>query len=154
MDRIFPNATLRTDEATPRITPDHAKEVCELIEKLSEVQTPNPFPQRPAICVAVFTEMQVKWLIEDLQASTATWKFVSHHHPPFTSGGNYYTKRRIELKNLLPPIFEKYGVDIAFHGHDHDYERTVPIVSEQGVRPVTYVVTGNGGTPLACARAE
>lgn len=91
---------------------------------------------------------QVQWMIEDLQASTATWKFVSYHHPPFTSGGNYYTKRRIELKNLLPPIFEKYGVDIAFHGHDHDYERTAPIVSEQGVRPVTYVVTGNGGTPL------
>ncbi|MCP5110019.1 MAG: hypothetical protein GY953_04215, partial [bacterium] len=91
---------------------------------------------------------QLEWLIQDLQASNATWKFVSYHHPPFTSGGNYYTKRRLELKKLLPPIFEKYGVDIAFHGHDHNYERTVPIVSKDGIRPVTYIVNGNGGTPL------
>lgn len=91
---------------------------------------------------------QVRWLIEDLKTTKATWKFVSFHHPPFTSGGNYYTMRRIELKNLLPPIFEKYGVDIAFNGHDHDYERTVPIRGKQGARPVTYVVNGNGGTPL------
>jgi tetratricopeptide (TPR) repeat protein len=91
---------------------------------------------------------QVGWLIEDLKSSQAPWKFVSFHHPPFTAGGNHYTLRRIELKNLLHPIFEKYGVDIVFNGHDHNYERTLPIVSKQGARPVTYVVSGNGGTPL------
>lgn len=91
---------------------------------------------------------QWKWLVEDLKTSKATWKFVSFHHPPFTSGGNYYSKKRIELKKVLPPLFDKYGVDIAFHGHDHDYERTVPIISKDGMRPVTYIVNGNGGTPL------
>jgi len=91
---------------------------------------------------------QWKWLVEDLKNSKATWKFVSFHHPPFTSGGNYYSKKRIELKRILPPVFDKYGVDIAFHGHDHDYERTRPIISQNGARPVTYIVNGNGGTPL------
>jgi len=91
---------------------------------------------------------QWKWLVEDLKNSKATWKFASYHHPPFTSGGNYYSKKRIELKRILPALFDKYGVDIAFHGHDHDYERTVPIISQAGARPVTYVVNGNGGTPL------
>ena len=91
---------------------------------------------------------QVEWLIEDLKASNATWKFVSFHHPPFTAGGNYYTTRRIRLKNLLHPVFEKFGVDIVFNGHDHNYERSRPIISKQGRRPVTYVVNGNGGTPL------
>jgi len=91
---------------------------------------------------------QWKWLVEDLQRSKATWKFASYHHPPFTAGGNYYSKKRIELKKILPPLFDKHGVDIAFHGHDHDYERTVPIISKGGARPVTYVVNGNGGTPL------
>ena len=91
---------------------------------------------------------QVEWLIEDLNSSAATWKFVSFHHPPFTAGGNYYSERRIRLKNLLHPIFEKYGVDVVFNGHDHNYERSRPIISKQGRQPVTYVVNGNGGTPL------
>ncbi len=91
---------------------------------------------------------QWNWLVEDLKHSRAVWKFVSFHHPPFTSGGNYYTKQRVALKKILPPLFDTYGVDIAFHGHDHDYERSVPILSKGGVRPVTYVVCGNGGTPL------
>ena len=91
---------------------------------------------------------QVEWLIEDLKGSQATWKFVSFHHPPFTAGGNYYTSHRVRLKNLLHPIFEQYGVDIVFNGHDHNYERSRPIISREGKRPVTYVVNGNGGTPL------
>ena len=91
---------------------------------------------------------QVDWLIEDLKTSQAPWKFVSFHHPPFTAGGNYYTLHRVRLKNLLHPIFEKYGVDIVFNGHDHNYERSRPILSAQGKQPVTYVVNGNGGTPL------
>ena len=91
---------------------------------------------------------QLEWLIEDLKTSQAPWKFVSFHHPPFTAGGNYYTHHRVRLKNLLHPIFEKYGVDIVFNGHDHNYERSRPIISAQGKRPVTYVVNGNGGTPL------
>ena len=94
------------------------------------------------------SEEQVEWLVEDLETSDATWKFVSFHHPPFTAGGNYYTKNRIRLKNLLHPIFEKQGVDIVFNGHDHNYERSRPIVSKQGEAPVTYIVNGNGGTPL------
>jgi tetratricopeptide (TPR) repeat protein len=91
---------------------------------------------------------QWKWLVEDLDNSKATWKIVSFHHPPFTSGGNYYTKLRVALKNSLPGLFDKHGVDIAFNGHDHDYERTMPILSKGGTRPVTYIVNGNGGTPL------
>ena len=91
---------------------------------------------------------QVEWLIEDLKGSQATWKFVSFHHPPFTAGGNYYTSHRVRLKNLLHPIFEQHGVDIVFNGHDHNYERSRPIISREGKQPVTYVVNGNGGTPL------
>ena len=94
------------------------------------------------------SEEQLAWLVEDLEASKATWKFVSFHHPPFTAGGNYYSEHRIHLKNLLHPIFEKYGVDVVFNGHDHNYERTRPILSRQGKAPVTYIVNGNGGTPL------
>jgi len=91
---------------------------------------------------------QLKWLVEDLKKNTATWTFVIFHHPPFTAGGNYYKKDRVFRKNLLHPIFEKYGVDLVLNGHDHNYERSFPIVSKSGKKPITYVVCGNGGTPM------
>ena len=91
---------------------------------------------------------QLSWLIKNLEENHATWTFVIFHHPPFTAGGNYYKKDRIYRKNLLHPIFEKYGVDMVFSGHDHNYERTLPIKSRAGERPVTYIVCGNGGTSM------
>lgn len=91
---------------------------------------------------------QLKWLIEDLERNTATWTFVNFHHVLFAGGGNYYTTDRIFRKNLLHPIFEKYGVDIVMNGHAHYYERSYPIVSKQGKKPITYIVCGNGGTPM------
>jgi acid phosphatase type 7 len=36
----------------------------------------------------------------------------------------------------------RHGVDLVFSGHDHVYERTVPI------RGMTYVVSGGGGRRL------
>ncbi|UCH63956.1 MAG: metallophosphoesterase [Fidelibacterota bacterium] len=91
---------------------------------------------------------QLSWLIRDMEENNATWTFVFFHHPPFTAGGNYYKKDRVYRKNILHPVFEKYGVDMVFNGHDHNYERTLPIVSREGQRPVTYIVCGNGGTPM------
>lgn len=91
---------------------------------------------------------QLQWLQSDLRANKAQWTFVLFHIPPFTSGGGYYEDERMKIKNILHPIFEKYGVDIVFSGDDHDYERTLPIVSRSGKKPVTYIVCGNGGTPM------
>ena len=91
---------------------------------------------------------QINWLQDDLAASTATWKFVHFHHPPFSSGGFYHAASRLELKNLLHPIFERHGVDFVFNGHDHSYERMRPIGSSQTDHKVTYVIAGNGGTSL------
>jgi acid phosphatase type 7 len=42
----------------------------------------------------------------------------------------------------LGPLFEHYGVNIVFSGHDHNYEHTIPIGG------VTYVVSGGGGRSL------
>jgi hypothetical protein len=32
----------------------------------------------------------------------------------------------VELRSVLEPIFEKYGVDVVFSGHEHVYERIKP----------------------------
>ena len=92
---------------------------------------------------------QYKWLVSDLQASTQPWKFVFFHHPAYSSGLHGST---VKVQTRLVPVFEAYGVDVVFNGHDHDYERTCPILNDACTTPqdggVVYVVTGGGGAPL------
>jgi Flp pilus assembly protein TadD len=90
---------------------------------------------------------QLAWLERDLAASTATWKFVNLHHPLFSASRDYHESARLRRKSLLHPIFERHRVDMVFCGHDHVYERTRPIGSPGGPA-VSYVVAGNGGTPM------
>lgn len=96
-----------------------------------------------------------------LAASTATWKFAAHHHPCFSSDENDYGdawkgKEDINFRpgddavSALIPLYEKYGIDIAFAGHVHSYERTWPILNMtiNQARGVRYIVTGGGGGGL------
>jgi predicted phosphodiesterase len=85
---------------------------------------------------------QLAWLKGDLASTDMPWKFVYYHQAIYSSGphgdeGWVEAKRR-----LLTPIFEQYGVDVVFNGHDHDYERTQPINN------VIYIVSGGGGASL------
>ena len=42
---------------------------------------------------------QFEWLIRDLEENQdVMWKFVVFHVPPFTSGGNYYSEKRVRDK--------------------------------------------------------
>ncbi|HDL84827.1 MAG TPA: metallophosphoesterase family protein, partial [Candidatus Acetothermia bacterium] len=92
-----------------------------------------------------FTRMreQIEWLKEDLvkaRADGAKFIFVFFHHPVFSSDISYYPGNT-GLRTLWHPIFVKYGVNVVFSGHCHQYERLV----EDGVN---YIVTGGGGAPL------
>ena len=85
---------------------------------------------------------QTAWLEKELGRAAAdraiTHRFVVMHHPPYSTslhGG------QPELREMWTPIFERYGVDAVFSGHDHTYEH-----AEQG--GVRYFVTGGGGAPL------
>jgi hypothetical protein len=61
------------------------------------------------------------------------------HRPLFSTGQHGGNPA---LQRALAPLFQRYGVDVVFQGHDHHYERSEPI------NGVTYVVTGGGGAPL------
>jgi len=76
---------------------------------------------------------QLAWLEETLAGSDATWKLVGLHHPPFSSGMHGSNEA---VADAFVPLFERYGVQIVFSGHEHDYQRTEPI------NGVTYIVTG------------
>ena len=78
---------------------------------------------------------QLTWLEEALAASTAPWRIVCTHHPPFSSGRHGVTPG---LAGAVVPLFEKFDVDLVLSGHDHHYERVHP---RNGV---TYVVSGGG----------
>ena len=60
---------------------------------------------------------------KDLNASNAAWKFVVYHHPAFNVGYDHYAEQHMRV---LSPIFEKCKVDMVFHGHEHNYQRTMP----------------------------
>ncbi len=84
--------------------------------------------------------IQRDWLENDLlnASQSSDWIFVFFHRPPYSSGdhGSY-----LPARNAWCSLFEDYGVDIVFNGHDHDYERSL-------VNGVYYIVTGGGGAPL------
>jgi 3',5'-cyclic AMP phosphodiesterase CpdA len=98
---------------------------------------------------ATLREQVAPWLRAVLGGSSATWKFVALHHPPYTAGTRHAPDERVQ--RALVPVFEKLGVDIVFAGHNHLYERILPLRDGQVTTPdegVVYVVTGAGGARL------
>jgi 3',5'-cyclic AMP phosphodiesterase CpdA len=104
---------------------------------------------------------QRTWLDADLSASPARWKFVLLHHPLWSSSSHGSSPA---LQASLSPVLEAHEVDVVFSGHDHDYERTFPLVgptpANAGQEPdyasppgPVYVVTGGGGKGLYPAGA-
>lgn len=100
---------------------------------------------------------QYIWLEEQLKKSTAVWKFVAHHHAPYSADEDDYGdswKGKGELGDAairrIVPLYEKYKVDMVFFGHLHTYQRTLPIrnntVDKQN--GVIYVQGGGGGGNL------
>ena len=80
---------------------------------------------------------QVQWLEDQLSHETADWKVMFFHHPPYSSAKKHGSDG--QLREVVEPIFLKYGVDVVLSGHDHVYERIKP---QKGIY---YFVSGAGG---------
>jgi predicted phosphodiesterase len=93
-------------------------------------------------CVATnIGSEQYQWLETNLASVPDSVKFIAavFHHPPYSTGP--HTEDEMSLRQTFIPLFEQYGVDIVFNGHDHDYERSY-------CGGIYYIVTGGGGAPL------
>jgi 3',5'-cyclic AMP phosphodiesterase CpdA len=88
---------------------------------------------------------QLRWLESTFAAGGAEWVIVTMHHPPFSAG---YHGSDDDIQETWVPLFEAHGVDLVLSGHDHDYQRTVPI------NGVTYVVSGGGARTRPTERAD
>jgi 3',5'-cyclic AMP phosphodiesterase CpdA len=86
-----------------------------------------------------FDNLQRRWLEVALMASRAKWKVAYFHHPIYSSADRHGSD--VDLRSELEPLLVRYGVDAAFSGHDHIYERTRP---QKGIQ---YFVSGAGSKP-------
>jgi len=76
--------------------------------------------------------IQANWLRRELTASTARWKVVYMHHPPFSSGDEHGSNADLQWP------FQEWGADVVLAGHDHIYERLI-------YDDFPYFVNGLGG---------
>jgi hypothetical protein len=106
-------------------------EATQIHYKLFNMNGQKYFTFRPKLGVRFFAldsnyvdPKQLEWLDKELAASGSDWKIVFFHHPLYSSGethGGADTQRQ-----LLEPVFLKRGVNVAFMGHEHFYERIKP----------------------------
>lgn len=95
----------------------------------------------------IATSIQAYWLRDQLAASTARYKVVVLHHPPYTSFETAATGPTLSNDGYLayPELrwpFLEWGASVVVNGHIHAYERIV-------LNNFLYITNGSGGRNLA-----
>lgn len=83
---------------------------------------------------------QATWLDAELSRSEARWKVVLLHHPIYSSGLHGST---VPIRDALESMLVRHGVQLVLSGHDHNYERTIPL------NGIVHIVSGAGCCPRA-----
>jgi 3',5'-cyclic AMP phosphodiesterase CpdA len=88
---------------------------------------------------------QLAWLAATLAAPWPGWTVVALHHPPWSAGWHGPDP---DVGRTLWPVLRRFDVDLVLSGHEHDYQRSVPLDG------TTYVVTGAATHLRPTARGE
>lgn len=88
---------------------------------------------------------QTQWLERTFQENNSSiWKVPVYHIGAYPST---YTKNQ-NVPNLIKknwlPLFEKFGVKVAFENHNHAFKRTYPLLDDK-IDPKGIVYLGDGG---------
>jgi hypothetical protein len=65
-----------------------------------------------------------QWVINDLDSSRQPWKIVVFHQPAFSSGDATIVNGQMRS---IAKLLEDHGVNMVFNGHEHNYQRSLPI---------------------------
>ena len=92
------------------------------------------------------TSPQYLWLQQDLMANSQTCTIAYYHHPLFNIGAEGSTTAMSSIWSLLA----QYNVPIVLNGHDHDYQRWVPLngSGQPSTGGITEFVAGGAGHGL------
>jgi hypothetical protein len=75
------------------------------------------------------SDQQYQFVKQDLEKtsknSNINWIIVTLHEPFYTNPGKHPPDQGVA--KVYHPLFDKYGVDLVLAGHNHWYERTLPL---------------------------
>jgi len=101
------------------------------------------------------TSAQYAWLERDLSKVdrlVTPWVVAGSHCPWYNSNGAHHNEKgTLSMQAAMEPLFAKHGVDIAFAGHVHAYERMYRTLNNKTVPEGTrgpgtvYINIGDGG---------
>ena len=96
------------------------------------------------------------FLRQDLPLVAARdWSIVMHHQPMVTAESIDGHGPALRLIERWMPIIDRYRVDLVLNGHNHRYERSLPMRGGEVASPgTTYLVTAGAGAPLYDAPLE
>lgn len=95
------------------------------------------------------SEHQVAYLDQVFAEHPSAWQVAVHHQSIYSTCTTHGSDE--ELRQWWGPAYDRNGVDLVFAGHNHVYERSVPITGGVQVAPEVgthYFVTGGAGAPL------
>ncbi|MCM8745822.1 metallophosphoesterase [Thermomicrobium sp. CFH 73360] len=86
---------------------------------------------------------QYEWLLRDLQAHRDSCTIAYFHHPRYSIGPQGDTPALQDIWTLL----YQFGVELVLVGHDHNYQRWLPLDRNGQIHPsgIVQVVVGTGG---------
>ena len=93
------------------------------------------------------SSIQYRWFMEQIQSeawTSAEWRFLILHHPPYSQGWPGY-HGEISIREVLEPLYEKAKIDLVIAGHTHDYER---LIKDFGTQQTAFVIVGGAGGGL------
>jgi predicted phosphodiesterase len=91
---------------------------------------------------------QYNFVLQDLKKASENedvdWIIVSSYGPPYTSPSKHPAFDA--LRDIYHPIFEEYGVDLVLSGHNHNYQRTYPLIfnTDNSSEPIVSNVVTTG----------
>ncbi len=98
---------------------------------------------------------QKAWLEKELAASRASrdidWIVVCMHQVAISTANNF-NGADLGIRQEWLPLFDRYGVDLVVCGHEHHYERTLPIRGHRRDRTLTPVPHGSSTTVMDTER--